>query len=434
MTTTQRRAAAAALLLVTGCGVEETGIPPPLDAFWYPVGMAAHPDGRYLYVANSVFDRKYNRGTVVAFDTFTNRILPEATVEIGLFAGEMRVVRRDGVVRAYVPTRDDNQLNVLTIDATAGEGPDHLACDHRPGDGGARECGGTATIDLFEGQLKVEPLAADPLGLAVDAEGLFVTHVGRGVVSRWGFGEAQPLDFRCSLSLQAGATSVAVHPLLDWAYVTDRAGELVQVVAPLDPGELGQRGVTTREKCRLEPRTPIQVDDAFDGASTRGIAFSADGTLLYVANTIDESLRIYDTSVGAGGVPRNRLVAAIPLGGGADVVRVAGLRPGERAVPVGPGAPGAVDLAVAEKGQGLVYVTAFDDDRVVVVDPTSLSVVARIDVGDGPHEIAFMPDGDGRLRGYVANFGGQSLSVLDLEPGSPRRFTLLAIVPPTESR
>jgi YVTN family beta-propeller protein len=343
-------------------------------------------------------------------------------------------VKRDGVVRAYVPTRDDNSLNVLTLDAAAGPAPAHIQCDQRAGEGGERECGGASTIDMFAGQLDTEPMAADPLGLATDARGLFVTHVGRGVVSRWAFGDQEPLDFGCSLALQFGATSVAVHPLLDWAYVTDRAGELVQVVAPLEPGQLGQRGVTTREECRLEPRTPITVDDPLDGASTRGIAFSADGTLLYVANTVDESLRIYDTSVGAGGVPRNRLVAAIPIGGGVDVVRVAGLRPGERAAPLGAGEAGYVDQIVAAKGQGLVYVTAFDDDRVTVVDPTTMSVVARIDVGDGPHEIAFMPDGDGHLRGYVADFNGQSLSVLDLEPGSASRFTLLATVPPTESR
>ena len=47
-------------LSTSACGVEETGIPPPIDALYYPVGLAAHPDGRYLYVANAGFDRRYN--------------------------------------------------------------------------------------------------------------------------------------------------------------------------------------------------------------------------------------------------------------------------------------------------------------------------------------------------------------------------------------
>lgn len=78
---------------VAGCGVDETGISPPDDALYFPVGLAAHPDGRYLYVANAGFDRRYNAGTVTVVDTWTRRVLPQATVRTALFAGELAVTR-----------------------------------------------------------------------------------------------------------------------------------------------------------------------------------------------------------------------------------------------------------------------------------------------------------------------------------------------------
>lgn len=70
--------------------------------------------------------------------------------------------------------------------------------------------------------------------------------------------------------------------------------------------------------------------------------------------------------------------------------------------------------------------TLLNADRVAVIDPATLTVVAQIDVGEGPHDLAFMPDVDGDLRGYVTNFRGDDLSLIDLEPGSPSRFEMKA--------
>lgn len=417
--------AAAGAVLIGGCGVDPVGESPPADAFYYPVGVAAHPEGRYLYVTNGGFDRRYNAGTISVFDTQTRRILGDATVRIGLFAGEIVLgrPRADAALRAYTVTRDDNRLLELQVTEDG-----RLDCGQTSSN---RRCADAFVRSAFDG---VGTFADDPYGLALDEGALFVAHIRRGVISRWATdatacaddtaGDCEGLAFGCRLNLAGGASSVAVHPILGWGYVTDRFGQTIQVLEPtsVDRAPTG----TLESACELVAQGAIAVDPGGDRGQTRGLAFSADGTLLYVASSIDPALKIYDTSIGPDGRPRNQSIATIVLGSGPDVVRVAGLRPGETRSGGSTAAPGLAELIVEHKGEGLVYATAFNEDRVVVMDPATFSVLARIPVGDGPHDIAFQPDVDGRLRGYVTNFNDHTLSVLDLEPGSPHRFTEIA--------
>jgi hypothetical protein len=57
-----------------------------------------------------------------------------------------------------------------------------------------------------------------------------------------------------------------------------------------------------------------------------------------------------------------------------------------------------------------------------------MAVVAQIETGRGPHDIAFMPDAQGRLHAWVANFRDHTLTVIDVDPRSSRRFSVLATV------
>ncbi len=389
-----------ALALTWGCGVDEVGIEPPTDELYFPVGMDVHPDGRYLYVANGVFDRKFNKGTVMVYDTYERQLLADATVPIGLFGGEIAVRRLEGEqVVAYTTSRDDNELLRLEVE---GQGAELLL-----------PAGGELTEDV----------SADPFGMALDPQGLMLTHLSRGIVSFW-YERAEGLTFGCDHTLPAGATNVARHPSLGWAYVTDRTGQRVQLVEPVH-FEADGEGLT-RDACEWRARGHITVDGAESRGRTRGLSFSADGTLLYVASSTDSSVRIYDSSVRSDGRPRNTLLWATPAGSAPNVIKVAGLRPGEVRPPDGLDGPArdALDL----KGEGLVYATVFNDDRVVVIDPDNGLVIARIDTGKGPHDIVFLTDPSGGLRGYVSNFRDNSLSVIDLEPGSPSRFTVVATV------
>ena len=426
----QRVGVLIASLLLAACGVDETGIDPPDDTLWFPLGVAAHPDGRYIYLNNSVFDRRFNAGTVMVYDTAERRVLPEATAEIGLFAGELLLGRtRDadctgdacvGPLTAYTVTRNDNRLIRIGVDAEAGDAPAHLDCDR---DGST--CSGDAVFDSFglDG-----PISDDPYGMALDRDGLWVTHAGRGVISRWDVRSDGAFEFRCALSLPNGATTVARHPTSGLAYVSDRFGQRIHVVERVAPFGESVAGVAG-DPCSLQVVDTITVDPIAERGRTRGMAFSADGTLLYAASSTDQSLRFYDTTVGTGG-PRNRLLGVLPMGGFPNLVRVAGLRVDEVRVDDGidRGTVGAL-LDTPGVGEGLVYVTLFDADVVVVIDPELMLIVARIPVGDGPHDITFLPDASGALRGYVSLFNEHRLAVLDLDPASDDRFSLIATVP-----
>lgn len=61
-------AAPLALGGLAGCFAIGDGLPPPLDAFYYPTGLVVSPGRSALYVVNSDFDLQYNGGTVLALD------------------------------------------------------------------------------------------------------------------------------------------------------------------------------------------------------------------------------------------------------------------------------------------------------------------------------------------------------------------------------
>lgn len=445
-----------AAVALAACGVAETGRDPVDENgsktdLYYPLGIAAHPDGRYLFVANAVFNRYYNAGTLTVYDTFERRFLPEVATDIGLFAGDLVAARglegdAEDDVALFVATRDDSQLWRVAVESPGG-----------------RVTGLDAQPARYVGE---NDLGREPYSIAVDADGrsLTLTHGARGAVTRWGThrqlwtpeldggGKPKPLDppVRCELEVFEGATVVTRHPVNGWWYVSDRFSQFIKMVAevplldaelpegdddetPEDARERLERQALLRS-CRLFPASSgvFRVEPINEDSRSMGMAFSQDGGLLYVASYAvgfsGGAIRVFDTTVLGSGRPANRLVKAIGLGTRPNMVRVAGCRPDR--------CPAGTDPAsVQAKGQGLVYVTAFHSDQLFVIDPGSLSVVAKVPMPDGPHDIVFMLDGAGHLRGYVTNFNDDSLSILDLEPGSPTRFTVTAKIkspPPPE--
>ncbi len=408
----------ACAFLALSCSDEEIGQAPPADAFFSPTGIAAHPDGQYLYVANAGFDRRYRSGSLQVIDAFAGdigQVVPESTVEIGLYAGELALMKAKScasepcAVQGLVPTRDDSRLVHFTVDQAK------IDC-HQDG----KTCGNDALISAFNDDLE---MSKGPYSLAIDADWLAVSHVDEGEVSFWRLNAEGP-EFACSGLLSGGATSVAWHPVAHRLYVTDRYGTLVQVVSPqlFDHRRLEVNQTTS---CEVVGHPSIAVGAFQDSGFSRGIALSADGSLLYVIDSSDGALWIYDSSLDENGEPRHLPVSkGIPVGRGANLVRVAGLRPGESRLEEA-WDRGAAGQIIDEKGGGLVYVSALDDGQIVVIDPTLRAAIAHIKVCPSPHDIAFLPNAEGQLRGYVTCFESDRIAVIDLEPGSETRFTHL---------
>jgi YVTN family beta-propeller protein len=70
-----------------------------------------------------------------------------------------------------------------------------------------------------------------------------------------------------------------------------------------------------------------------------------------------------------------------------------------------------------------LFVTCFDSGEVYVVDATVPRVKAIIPVGRGPVYTLF--DDTDPTRGYVVGFGGNNVSVLDLDPASPTSYRVI---------
>ena len=58
----------ATVVAAPACKLNQQGVAPPLDRIAFPASAIVDPDGRWLYVANSNSDLRYNSGTLVAVD------------------------------------------------------------------------------------------------------------------------------------------------------------------------------------------------------------------------------------------------------------------------------------------------------------------------------------------------------------------------------
>ena len=408
---------------ITGCGIEPLGDPPPRDRFYYPMSLQAHPEGRYLYVTNATFDRQYRGGTVTVVDSWERRVIPEATVEIGLFSGELSLsrapcptakngIRCEGDTVAYTTSRDQSSLIQLLIDDQASPG-EMLRCDER---GSARRCGERALRSNAQGR----PLFEAPFSIALDEQGLFLTHINSGALSRWGF-PADPTreapQFRCQTRLSQGSGFIARHPKLPLLYLTSPFDTSLSVLRETIRGSEGL--------CRLETTKRVPVGSPVAFGERRGLAFSASGERLYVASSAERALRIFDTRGDGAGGARDRLVATVPLGSEPSLIRVAGLRAGES--PARP-ARGVAEAVLHQRGEGLIYVSLFSERRIVVIDPLLHQIITEIKLPGTPYDIAFLPDSVGRLKAFVTTFEEHSVIEIDVEPGSRARFQPLTVI------
>ncbi|MDB4982149.1 MAG: hypothetical protein JWM82_2901 [Myxococcales bacterium] len=80
---------------LSACGLNQEGVPPPRDRIVYPSSARLDALGRWLYVANSNSDLRYNNGTLVAVDVVA------AANDYDPQHGKWKVCPRADYVRSY---------------------------------------------------------------------------------------------------------------------------------------------------------------------------------------------------------------------------------------------------------------------------------------------------------------------------------------------
>jgi DNA-binding beta-propeller fold protein YncE len=463
------RLAGVSTLLATGCSFGESGVPPPMDRLFLPTGIAVDPTSDWLYVVNSNFDLRFNAGTVTAVDLrktaedrrrtdwgvcppgqfvpsdkdptrFCCRDLLErgilncnergyidgrSTVRIGSFGGAVRVqtLARTGepARRLYVAVRAEPSItfidatltgNGVTLRCQDGElGKNHL-CE----DGWKVRLGGPAD---GTGRLPEEPYA-----LVIDdkLKALYVGHLFEGVSSIDLCGPKPRLAGIAQRVFAHPAQGVTTMTLSDpdvagsSLLATGAVGVVGTAAAEVRTLFLGDASATT---CPADPTSHRDLtlvpgegfySSAFfpGGKDIRGVIPSPDGRRLYLLHRNDRrnfgrdpaSVVAVDRTPDAAGNPANRAVDAVEV------------------------CAGGMEMAAHDSGRGArLFVVCFESGQLYVVDPVLFEVTAIINAGRGPNTLVF-PSND-RTVAYMGGFTDNSVSVIDLAPGSPTEYRVV---------
>ncbi len=377
-------------LLVGACS-EFEGLAPPTDALHFPVGMAIHPDGRYLYVLNTNFDVAYAQdegGTVTVIDTDTLEIKHESTVTLGSFGGEIAL--SPDARHLYVAVRGDNSIVRLDVSESGGI----LSCR-----------GGRSGLPC-----RIEGLSGDPFALAVGTQTLNLeeggeteidliisTHLRSSNITAISIKDNDvATEHRLSAELIAGGSSLAVHPRTGRFYVTGRFDSRVRSFAPV----IGAEG----DISAIFGLSDVGLSNPTGEYDSRAIAFSMDGDRAYVAARSPNAILVLDTSSAdrqSTSGSQDELIGQIDLMGAPE------------------------DLIVVEEQEGeFIYALELASGDMTVVDPRAGVPVDRFPVGRAP--AAVVSDQVRHQRLYVTLFREAAVAVIDIDPESRRYRTTIA--------
>jgi hypothetical protein len=154
------------------------------------------------------------------------------------------------------------------------------------------------------------------------------------------------------------------------------------------------------------------------GGDVRAVAFTPDGSRMFTTENNPPSLLVFDTQpvtpAGVPGTNANQLIDVVDVCLTPSHLQMSTLR--------WQGPPG-----TPPQERTRLYVVCFLSNQVMVVDPNRPGVDDTILVGRGPNDVTFGTDPlTGQPRGYVTNFSENTISVLDLQPGSPTENRMVA--------
>jgi DNA-binding beta-propeller fold protein YncE len=386
---------------------------PPPDRIFYPVSLAADSSGKYLYVVNANFDLEYTGGTVTAVDLSENKIIPESTVEVTNFPGEIILYEKNGSpVSAYVPQRGKESLFFMKIAEDPEKKRPVFTCNDNPdvNENNMPICGGEYEI---KGE-KFIPMGSDPYAAEIqynsgEPDLLHVGTISQGRISVFSLDETGKPQIQGSKLLGSGINSIKYVKDPSTVYISVRYNQGIiysyetlknDKAKPAD----SENGCDeeNQDECSYG-EIEIKIKDSIyviqpvsSGDYVRGMDISEDGTRLYAAYRSPSSLLIYDISHWKSGERKSELAGVVEVGNGASAVKI-----------------------VNAGARNLAYVPCYYDDRIYVVDTDEQSLFDIIDTDRGPYAIAVIKKAGKPHRAYVANFESHTISVIDIESGSP---------------
>ena len=253
-------------------------------------------------------------------------------------------------------------------------------------------------------------VGTSPSGVVVSPDGtrMFVANTGSGTVSVINASTGQLIDTNRSTSkvdsINVGSSPSALAlsaPSPDGTqrlYVTNTGSNTVSVI---------RINTSTDTYQRIDANPSSSSMDIAVGSSPSALAFSPDGTRLYVANRNSNTVSVIGTDP-ANTATYNRLIDANPNLTGIQSISV-GSSPSALAVsPI----------------TGQVYVANRSSNTISVISNTNntYSVVKTITVGSEPSSLAFTPD---RSRLYAVNTGSATVSVIGTDPTNSSTYNQL---------
>ncbi len=434
-----RLAALAALVGALGCQEVTQGEVHPPELLYYPVGIAADPQGQFLYVVNGDFDLAYRGGTVVAVDTATHRVIGDSAVHIGAYGGEIALLTDDaGTVRAgYVPVRQGNAVQAFHVRSVAvardgglltdtglpdgipyercadtgapaeacREEPRLLCSENESASSANAGCDKRFRVTSDDNALSLVPpddpdrsgpgIGDDPFGALVvsgqelGSRYLVVGSLAGGLLSLLRL-DAEGLPTLVNDQfVVAGLHSLAYSPATRTVVATSRLSSLIHAF------EVREEIVNGERVARFGAGHPF----ASVGGSTlaaRGIAFNAPGTRLFVASQNPSSLLLLDASRDQTGTFQLALAGTVDL----------------------PAAPSGLFVAPSgPDGAERVYAILTNTDEIWVIDPVAQAPVDRIRTGRAPYYGVYARNAQaGTSRAYVTEFEEHAIAVIELDP------------------
>jgi hypothetical protein len=461
-----------------GCNFGESGVAPPANRIFLPAGIAADPDGGFLYVVNSNSDLRYNAGTVVAVDLSRMASIPaspplcsktnfsrtepvadnfcctdkvdsnivncnepqfiqsNATISIGSFGGAVQLQSSEGsnVRRLFVAVRAEPSITYADVTVASepqGAPSVSIRCQGPQGESWTQPplafCDDNWKVRRPGGaSLGALVLSEEPHSLLLDEKlgALFVGHLTVAANNQIQGGGVSSIDICDPRNVHfAGHTNATFLP----ASLTQSVASLsrrdpANVDSVLYAGAQSSAAISGlvlqshQEDCpKAEPGSPDRDLTLVASDTFYSSAFFPHGADIRGILFSDDGNKAWILQ------KNDATISTSPAALVAIDRRRTGLngQPANTPIDFVQVCGGPTEMQMRAVGAGRekrIFITCYDDGQIDVVDPIRMTTIARIDVGAGPTSLVF-PTADA-TKAYVASFFNSHLSVIDFTPGS----------------